>query len=147
MKRAVVVLSVLCCVAFAVTAVAERPVDGVQPKVGLTEPAQWAGATFAWDNLPNWKFTDVVFGIRDGKLVFAKFTSIAPGRAPVFIDRSNEVDYLIEDTHALPFPVEMTAGNGKTIYVDGFSLGINAEGRAIIDSASGASIVISSPSA
>jgi hypothetical protein len=70
--------------------------------------------------------------------VFAQFTAKAPGREPVFNDRSHEVDYLIEDTHALPFPVEIRTGNGDKIWIDTFTVGIDARGHAIIDSASGA---------
>lgn len=103
---------------------------------GLRTPVEYQGVIFRWENAPDWLITDVVFGIKDGKLVFARYTATPPGGQPVVHDRMNEVDHVIEDTTKLPFPVEVEIG-GRTVLVDHFTLGVLADGTAAIDTVQG----------
>jgi hypothetical protein len=104
---------------------------------GLSTPSSIQDAFFEWENAPGWVFKDVVFGVKQGSLVFAKFTAIPPDGKPRYQDRSAEADYLLDDSKSLPELVAIDIGNGKQFFVRGFTVGILANGRAVIDSARG----------
>jgi hypothetical protein len=104
---------------------------------GLSTPESMENVFFEWANAPGWVFTDIVFGVRKGSLVFAKFTAIPPGGEPRFHDKTSEVDYVIEDSKALPEFVAIDLGNGQQVLVKGFTIGMLANGRAVVDSAEG----------
>jgi hypothetical protein len=103
----------------------------------LRTPEELEGVLFGWDSLPDWLITDVVFGIQDGELVFAKYTATAPGGQPVVHDRRNEVDWVIKDTSNLPGPIHFGTANGDSIEVSRFTIGVRADGRAVIDTLEG----------
>lgn len=144
MKKKALMWAVLCLIP-ALLAAAQKPGtrgSDVREALfsGLRQPEQFSEAVFSWENAPGWIIKDVVFGVRDGALVFAKFTTIPPGGKPSFIDKSSQVDYLIDDTANLREPVRMKIGDGREILVDQFTIGIRATGDAVIDTVSGADL-------
>jgi hypothetical protein len=107
------------------------------PVTVLSRAEDLSSAVFGWQGLPDWVITDVVFGVRDGQLVFAKYTAIAPGAEPSVHDRLAEMDWLVDDTSNLPEPVLFLTQHGQPLRVSSFTFALDEEGRAHLDSVIG----------
>lgn len=117
---------------------APPPLPGAERAIAsLRTPGELEGVLFGWESLPDWLITDVVFGIKDGGLVFAMYTATPPGGLPVTHDHRHEVDWVIEDTSNFPGSVRFRTANGDFVEVSRFTIGVGTDGRAVIDSLEG----------
>ncbi len=105
---------------------------------GLRYPEEYSSGIFRWGTAPDWVITDVLFGIRDGGLVFAKYTAIPPGKEPKVHDHLGSVDAVVLDTLALPQPVRLKAGGYEAeALISGFSFMLDQHGVARFHSLQG----------
>ena len=120
------------------TSFQSNPGENPVSDVGRSRVEDWSFAIFAWENLPDWTITDVVLGVREGSLFFAKYTATAPGAAPKTFDRLDQADWIITDTLDLPERVRFMTQGGQPIYVESFSFHIDDQGRAGLETMAGA---------
>lgn len=109
----------------------------VAPRTGLSTPEEYGGAIFRWESAPDWVIADVIFGIRDGGLVFAQYTAIPPGYEPRVHDNLATVDWIVSESTVLPIPVRMKLHGGRVALIESITFGIDGAGEAYIDSLAG----------
>jgi hypothetical protein len=110
---------------------------GGERLANLRTPEELRDVIFGWDSLPGWLITDVVFGIKDGELAFARYTATPPGGFPVMHDRTREVDWVIEDTMNFPGTFRLSTATGDFVEVRRFTIGVRPDGKGVIDSLEG----------
>jgi hypothetical protein len=104
---------------------------------GLRYPEEYSAGIFRWETAPDWIITDVLFGVRDGNLVFAKYTAIPPGYEPKVHDNTDNVDWILWDTMDLPVPVQMKLNDAELIMVSSLSFTLTPKGEVQLASLSG----------
>ncbi|HKV11595.1 MAG TPA: hypothetical protein VJ725_25850 [Thermoanaerobaculia bacterium] len=103
----------------------------------LHTPEEFQGVLIRWPSAPGWFLTDVVFGIYDGKLTFAKYTAISPEGIPYTHDKRTQVDWVIEDTTNFPGTVLLGVGPNEYLKLDNFTVGMRSDGQMVVDSLKG----------
>jgi hypothetical protein len=98
----------------------------------LRTPESIADLTFLLNDPERWVLSEVVFGVREGHLFFAKFASEAPDGTIGSVDESEHAEALVEDTSQLPGKVIKWI-NHQAYQVKGFTLGRAENGEAYMD--------------
>jgi hypothetical protein len=109
----------------------------VRATPGLRYPEEYSAGIFRWETAPDWVITDVLFGVRDGNLVFAKNTAIPPGYEPKVHDNIDSVDWIVTDTMDLPAPVSMKLNDAELVTVSSLSFTLTPQGEVQLASLSG----------
>ncbi len=115
--------------AMAMAAPVAKPTGESATTPGLRYPEEYSSGIFRWESAPDWVITDVLFGVHDGGLVFAKYTAIPPGQVPKVHDHLASVDAIVLDTLHLSTPVRMKVGGFEAeALISGFSFMIDELG-------------------
>jgi hypothetical protein len=105
---------------------------------GLRYPEEYSAGIFRWETAPDWIITDVLFGVRDGNLVFAKYTAIPTGYEPRVHENIDTVDFVITDTMDLPFPVRAKVHQGADeVWITSMNFALTPTGEVRLASLSG----------
>ncbi len=98
----------------------------------LRTPAAIADLTFTFGSHKGWVFSNVTFGIKDGRLIFASFLSQRPDGKVEFVDETAHMDAIVTDTTNLPAVFYQTKGSQR-YEVKSFTLGRTATGEGYVD--------------
>ncbi|MCB1033962.1 MAG: hypothetical protein KDD47_09035 [Acidobacteria bacterium] len=125
-------LSVPLAMLISITAIAEEggglpaiPSETTTNYLRTTESI--AGLTFSMSEREGWVLSGVQFGIKDSRLMLARYYSMTPEGVVQYVDDSALADALVDDTTDLP--LEVSSWIGETAYqIRGFTLGKGAKG-------------------